>query len=165
MSDNERNKETLENNSNIHMYNLQDQPKEEEESKGFFGKDVSKIPCFKPSMMYGIGAGISVAFLSTLFSSKGAVKSADFGVITFLLVAGGYWPICNYNFNLQNQKIKMVMDAQIAELNRKTQLELEKQKGASLDNSSLNNILKDSLQDLKSDLKSNNSNNNNNESK
>ncbi|EFA84316.1 hypothetical protein PPL_03394 [Heterostelium album PN500] len=104
-------------NENINLY-----PIDTKEPTTFWERyNPSKIPCFKDSLIYGIGSGVGVTFFTNIFTSKTPMKAADFGVLTFLLVAGAYWPICNYNKQVQDRKIKMVMDAQIAEMNRKSQ--------------------------------------------
>ncbi|KYQ94448.1 hypothetical protein DLAC_04745 [Tieghemostelium lacteum] len=126
----------LENNKNINMYQLntdtQDTNKDSNgKTKSFWDKtyEISKIPCFRDSLLYGVGTAIGVTMISSIFSRSGLIRSADYGVVSFLLVSGIYWPICNYNKNIQDQKIKLVMDAQVAELNRKSeQHRLEKEK-------------------------------------
>ncbi|EGC30422.1 hypothetical protein DICPUDRAFT_83644 [Dictyostelium purpureum] len=128
MSDNKNsnNPQSLENNSNIHMYQLPNEDVNEARTgKGFFDRDISKIPCFKPSLLYGIGSALAVTLLTSFFPLKGRLKSPDYGIISFLIVSGGYWPICNYNHNVQNKKIKQLMDAQVAEMNRKEQEKLK----------------------------------------
>ncbi|EGG17280.1 hypothetical protein DFA_08273 [Cavenderia fasciculata] len=108
-------------NENINLYPISNEP------QGFWDRyNPARIPCFKDSFLYGIGSGVTVTFLSSVFSSHRGIKSADFGIITFALVAGCYWPICTYNKQVQDKKIKMVMDAQVAEMNRRTKEELSK---------------------------------------
>eukprot|EP01132_Coremiostelium_polycephalum_P002813 gene2813-3498_t len=147
-NNNNSNKQTIENNPNIMMYELdhtnllKDQQKKEDNNnttttqgqtqatlwERFKSIDPSKVPCLKNSLLFGIGAGVGVTFISTIFSKK-PIKAADLGVLTFVVVSGVSWPICNYNRNIQEQKIKIVMDAQMAELNRKSKLlEEEKEK-------------------------------------
>ncbi|GAM23043.1 hypothetical protein SAMD00019534_062180 [Acytostelium subglobosum LB1] len=139
MSDQEKQKTLSETsiteNENINLY-----PINTTEPKTFWEKySPARIPCFKDSLIYGIGSGVGVTFFTSIFTSKPPMRAADFGVLTFLLVSGSYWPICNYNKQVQERRVRMVMDAQIAEMNRKTQESLqEKQQSSSSNNNNDN---------------------------
>ncbi|XP_030755489.1 cytochrome c oxidase assembly protein COX20, mitochondrial [Sitophilus oryzae] len=71
----------------------------DEENKGIiiFGRDVSKIPCFRNSFLYGIGGGVLLGLTHFLFTSK-AVKSVNYSVYSFSIITLGYWIQCRYEY-------------------------------------------------------------------
>ncbi|KAK5578994.1 hypothetical protein RB653_008670 [Dictyostelium firmibasis] len=119
----------IENNDNIHMYNLPttqtNQVDRVETNKGLLDGilniKVSEVPCFKSSMLYAVGSGMGVLAFTSLIPILRTKKFGppDFGIWTFLGVASLSWPICDYNHRLHNKRVKLLMDAQVAEMNRK----------------------------------------------
>ncbi|KAG5888298.1 hypothetical protein JTB14_006683 [Gonioctena quinquepunctata] len=75
---------------------------EEEDSKEktlfLFGRDISKIPCFRNSLLYGIGGGLSFGLARFMFTSQ-SLKSVNFAVYSFSLITMAYWIQCRYNFS------------------------------------------------------------------
>ncbi|XP_059473960.1 cytochrome c oxidase assembly protein COX20, mitochondrial [Neocloeon triangulifer] len=74
-----------------------DQDDSEKKSLYLFGRDVSQIPCFRSSFLYGIGTGFAgglVYFMSTSRASRAThVGFASFFFSTFI-----YWGVCRYNY-------------------------------------------------------------------
>ncbi|KAF2886812.1 hypothetical protein ILUMI_19361 [Ignelater luminosus] len=70
-----------------------------------FGRDITKIPCFRNSFLYGICGGITCGLARFMFTSR--VKSAtDFAVASFAVITMGYWFQCRYEYS----KTKFEMD-------------------------------------------------------
>ena len=78
---------------------------EEPQRRGFMfnGTDVSKVPCFKHSFMYGIGAGMGVGVIYNLALSRNPYKIA-FG--TYAAVLFGYYGVCRYNYRIREAELK-----------------------------------------------------------
>lgn len=58
-----------------------------------FGRDVSKIPCFRNSFLYGIGGGFAGGLLTFLLTSRPQLSThSAMGVFT--CVTFGYWAQC-----------------------------------------------------------------------
>lgn len=66
-------------------------------SKSFiiFGRDVSKIPCFKHSWIYGISSGIGAGLLTFMFTSRPQLASHAM-VGTICTVTLTYFGFCRY---------------------------------------------------------------------
>ncbi|KAM9970057.1 hypothetical protein ACTFIR_001897 [Dictyostelium discoideum] len=126
----------IENNDNIHMYSLPSTQINEDKVKptgiidGLLNINVSEIPCFKSSMLYAVGGAMGVLAVTSLIPSLRTKRfgPADYGVWTFLGIASLSWPICDYNHKLHNKKVKLLMDAQVAEMNRKMSEKIETEK-------------------------------------
>lgn len=54
------------------------------------GKDVSKIPCFRNSYLYGILGGFSMGVGHFMLTSK-TLKSTHVGFGSFLVISTLYW--------------------------------------------------------------------------
>lgn len=63
-----------------------------------FGRDVSQIPCFRNSFLYGITGGLSLGLVNFLFTSK-TLKSVNFSVYSFSMITIGYWIQCRYKYS------------------------------------------------------------------
>ncbi|KAB0794399.1 hypothetical protein PPYR_11238 [Photinus pyralis] len=63
-----------------------------------FGKDVSKIPCFRNSFLYGISGGLACGLLRFMFTSK-PQSGANFAVGAYGVIALCYWIQCRYKFS------------------------------------------------------------------
>lgn len=70
--------------------------------KGFilFGRDVSKIPCFRNSFYYGITSGLVLGLGHFMITSQPR-KSTNFGMYSFTLVTLAYWIQCRVNYSKQ----------------------------------------------------------------
>ncbi|CAB4379102.1 hypothetical protein RhiirA1_462521 [Rhizophagus irregularis] len=80
-------------------------------------KNIGKIPCARKSFLYGIGGGTTIGALR--FLQKGSVLSAsNWAVGSFCMISIGTWEYCRIKRQLQNDKLKIVVE-QINELNRK----------------------------------------------
>lgn len=98
-----------------------------EESSGFvlFGKDFSKIPCFKQSFTSGILSGIGGG-LAYFFYSSNVKKSCNIGVGSYALATLGYYSYCRYKFNEKlKEEIIMKKALQAKILSEGTSLEEE----------------------------------------
>ncbi|KAJ8668184.1 hypothetical protein QAD02_009847 [Eretmocerus hayati] len=75
---------------------------EEEEKKGLviFGRDITKIPCYRSSFLYGSSSYVGVGLITFLLTSKPGFSShCGFGA--FMLVTFGYYNWCIYKFAQQ----------------------------------------------------------------
>lgn len=63
-----------------------------------FGRDVSKIPCFRNTLLYGISGGLGMGLGYFLFTSK-VHSSCNFAVLSYFLIATGYWIHCRYEYS------------------------------------------------------------------
>uniref|UniRef100_A0A1B0G853 Cytochrome c oxidase assembly protein COX20, mitochondrial n=1 Tax=Glossina morsitans morsitans TaxID=37546 RepID=A0A1B0G853_GLOMM len=74
---------------------------EDEPKKGLslFGRDVSEIPCFRNSFLYGIGGGIGTGLLTFLSTSR-TTFSTHVGFGTFFVGTLVYWSWCRYQWSL-----------------------------------------------------------------
>ena len=77
------------------MAYAEDEPEEERKGLMFNGSDLSKIPCFKNSFMYGIGSGTLVGVTYNLALSRNPFKLA---FATYSLVTFGYFFVCRYHY-------------------------------------------------------------------
>lgn len=58
-----------------------------------FGRDVSQIPCFRNSFMYGVSSGLGAGFITFMSTSRGKL-SMHVMMSAFTLVTMGYWFTC-----------------------------------------------------------------------
>ena len=91
------------------MAYAEDEP-DPDERKGFMfnGHDLSKVPCFKNSFMYGIGSGTLVGVAYNLALSRNPFKLAfcTYGLVTF-----GYFGVCRWNYRKSEQEMKKIRHA------------------------------------------------------
>lgn len=76
-----------------------------------FGRDVSKVPCFRSSFLYGITGGLALGLVHFLFTSK-SLKAVNFSVYSFSLITIGYWVQCRYYYattKFEMLKLKEIM--------------------------------------------------------
>lgn len=64
----------------------------------FFGRDVSKIPCFRNSFLYGISGGIGAGLTAFMFTSRPQLSS-HVAMGSFSVVCLCYWFQCRYMFS------------------------------------------------------------------
>ena len=90
------------------MAYAEDEPDEERKGFMFNGHDLSKVPCFKDSWMYGIGTGMVVGVAYNLLLSRNPFKIAfwTYGAVTF-----GYFGVCRYNFRQREAEMKKIRHA------------------------------------------------------
>ncbi|KAK9496641.1 hypothetical protein O3M35_013081 [Rhynocoris fuscipes] len=62
-----------------------------------WGKNVSEIPCFRSSYLYGISGGIGAGLVYFMFTSR-PKRSMHFGVGVFTATTLGYWTYCRYRW-------------------------------------------------------------------
>lgn len=81
-----------------------------------FGRDVSKMPCFRNSYLYGVSCGIGTGLAYFMFTSR-TRAACNFGVLGFTVVTLGYWTNCRYEYS--KTKFEML---QLQELMRQKQM-------------------------------------------
>ncbi|GAB0094387.1 Cytochrome c oxidase assembly protein COX20, mitochondrial [Sergentomyia squamirostris] len=72
-----------------------------------FGRDISQIPCFRSSFLYGISGGIAGGFATFLFTSRTRLSS-HVGMATFCFTTLAYWTQCRYNWSKTNFEYKQL---------------------------------------------------------
>ncbi|XP_023021347.1 cytochrome c oxidase assembly factor COX20 lethal (3) 87Df [Leptinotarsa decemlineata] len=77
---------------------MTDQVDNNEKTLFIFGRDVSKIPCFRNSILYGIGGGLCSGLARFMFTSQ-PLKSVNFAVYSFSFITMVYWIQCRYKFS------------------------------------------------------------------
>ncbi|KAL6431150.1 hypothetical protein ACFW04_007102 [Cataglyphis niger] len=65
-----------------------------------FGRDISKIPCFKQSMLNGIYSGFATGLVTFMFTSR--IKlSTNMALGSYMGVSVVYWCFCRYDYVMQ----------------------------------------------------------------
>ncbi|CAG9785632.1 unnamed protein product [Diatraea saccharalis] len=84
----------------------------EDEKKGLviFGRDVSKIPCFRESFLYGVSSGVGVGLIAFLKTSK-PMLAQHIGFGTFSLSTLMYWSYCRYQWSKQKFDAQLLQEA------------------------------------------------------
>ncbi|CAK1600929.1 unnamed protein product [Parnassius mnemosyne] len=84
----------------------------EEEKKGLvlFGRDLSKIPCFRESFLTGIATGIGGGLVAFIKTSK-PFLSQHIGVGTFSITTLLYWSYCRYQWSKQKFDAQLLQEA------------------------------------------------------
>lgn len=74
----------------------------EEPHKGIivFGRDLTKIPCFRNTFLYSISSYFGVSLLTFLFTSR-PTFSSHCGFASFVAVTFGYYTNCTINYTKQ----------------------------------------------------------------
>lgn len=75
-----------------------------------FGRDVSKIPCFRESFLYGIATGVGGGLVTFLKTSK-PMLAQHVGVGTFTISTLVYWSYCRMNWSKQRFDAQILQDA------------------------------------------------------
>uniref|UniRef100_A0A2S2PPU0 Cytochrome c oxidase assembly protein COX20, mitochondrial n=1 Tax=Schizaphis graminum TaxID=13262 RepID=A0A2S2PPU0_SCHGA len=70
----------------------------------FLGKDVSRIPCFRNSFLYGIVGGFTMGIGYFLCTSR-TLRSTHFGFGSFVTISSVYWCLCRYNYDNTEEKL------------------------------------------------------------
>jgi len=83
----------------------EDEPVEDRNKLMFFGTNLAEIPCFRNSLMYGIGAGTVVGVTYNLALSRNPAKIAfaTYGLVTF-----GYFIQCRYEYRKHEMEMKKI---------------------------------------------------------
>ncbi|XP_068632835.1 cytochrome c oxidase assembly protein COX20, mitochondrial [Battus philenor] len=89
---------------------LEEDPEDEKKGLVLFGRDLSKIPCFRESFLYGIGSGVGVGLAAFIKTSK-PLLSQHIGVGAFSLTTLIYWSYCRYQWSRQKFDAEMLKDA------------------------------------------------------
>ncbi|XP_063700286.1 cytochrome c oxidase assembly protein COX20, mitochondrial [Culicoides brevitarsis] len=63
-----------------------------------FGTDVSQIPCFRSSWLYGISGGIGIGLITFMRTSRGNF-SWNVGVGSLCAITVAYWIPCRYLYS------------------------------------------------------------------
>ncbi|EDS42572.1 lethal 87Df [Culex quinquefasciatus] len=72
-----------------------------------FGRDLSQMPCFRNSFLYGISLGMAVGFLAFMKTSRPQM-STHIGFGTFVGTTLCYWFPCRYNWSKQQREADML---------------------------------------------------------
>ncbi|CAK1540585.1 unnamed protein product [Leptosia nina] len=83
----------------------------EEEKPGImlFGRDLSKIPCFRESFICGIASGVGMGFASFMKTSK-PLLSQHVGFGTFAMSTLVYWSYCRWQWSKQRFDAQLLQD-------------------------------------------------------
>ncbi|XP_046664786.1 cytochrome c oxidase assembly protein COX20, mitochondrial [Homalodisca vitripennis] len=82
---------------------------EEDKKLNFFGRDLSKIPCFRSSWLYGISGGIGTGLLYFLFTSKPRIAS-HVGFSAMVGITMSYWFVCRYEWSRRVLELQKMQD-------------------------------------------------------
>ncbi|XP_055613910.1 cytochrome c oxidase assembly protein COX20, mitochondrial [Uranotaenia lowii] len=75
-----------------------------------FGKDVSQIPCFRNSFLYGISIGVAAGFLAFMRTSRPQM-SCHIAFGTFFGTTLCYWFPCRYNWSKEAADAELLQKA------------------------------------------------------
>lgn len=75
-----------------------------------FGRDVSQIPCFRESFLYGMGTGVGLGLATFLKTSKPMV-SQHVGVGMFSISTLLYWSYCRWCWSQQRFDAQLMQEA------------------------------------------------------
>ncbi|KAL0831373.1 hypothetical protein ABMA28_002198 [Loxostege sticticalis] len=89
---------------------LEEEPEEEKKGIVFLGRDLSKIPCFRESFLYGIATGVGVGLATFLKTSK-PMRSQHIGFGTFTMSTLIYWSYCRYQWSKQRFDAQLLQEA------------------------------------------------------
>ncbi|XP_028162050.1 cytochrome c oxidase assembly protein COX20, mitochondrial [Ostrinia nubilalis] len=89
---------------------LEEEPEEEKKGLMFMGRDLSKIPCFRESFLYGIASGVGVGLAAFLKTSK-PMMSQHIGFGTFTVSTLVYWAYCRYQWSRQRFDAQLLQEA------------------------------------------------------
>lgn len=76
-----------------------------------FGRDVSKMPCFRSSFLYGISIGLGGGLATFMLTSRPQI-SMHATMATFTVVTLSYWFTCRYiEFNSSKGDVHILRNA------------------------------------------------------
>lgn len=79
-----------------------------------FGRDITTIPCFRSSFLYGIGSGLAGGLTYFLFTSN-TRWATHVGFTSFVIVTMSYWVHCRWQWSKQkftHSQLQAVMKKQ-----------------------------------------------------
>ncbi|KAK9753425.1 Cytochrome c oxidase assembly protein COX20 [Popillia japonica] len=71
---------------------------DEDKSIIIFGQDITKIPCFRNSFLYGISGGLGAGLFYFMLTSK-PLMASHCGMASFTAITLVYWFQCRYNYS------------------------------------------------------------------
>lgn len=74
-----------------------------------FGRELSKIPCFRESFLYGIGTGVGVGIASFMKTSK-PMLSQHIGFGAFSVSTMVYWSYCRWQWSKQRFDAELLQE-------------------------------------------------------
>ncbi|KAG4074881.1 hypothetical protein HA402_009306 [Bradysia odoriphaga] len=81
-----------------------------QQSFHIFGRDITQIPCFRNSFLYGISGGIATAFGTFMYTSRPRL-GMHVGMGAFTLTTIFYWFNCRYKFSQDKFKFAKLQTA------------------------------------------------------
>ena len=79
-----------------------------------FGRDLSKIPCFRTSFMYGIMGGMGTGMLYFLKTSN--IRTAPHvAFVSYMAITAIAWGFCRYSYSKMSQIEEKVLKRAIQE--------------------------------------------------
>jgi len=74
-----------------------------------FGKDLSAVPCWRNSWLYGISGGLGSGLVYFLFTSK--IRAAtNVGFTSIMAITGAYWCVCRYQYEKQARELEKLRE-------------------------------------------------------
>ncbi|XP_053612801.1 cytochrome c oxidase assembly protein COX20, mitochondrial [Plodia interpunctella] len=89
---------------------LEEDPEEKKQGIVLFGRDLSQIPCFRESFLYGIATGVGFGIAAFIKTSK-PMLSQHIGVGTFSMSTLLYWSYCRYHWSKQRFDAQLLQEA------------------------------------------------------
>jgi len=84
---------------------------ESNESKlDFMGRDLAQIPCFRSSLLNGIGGGVAGGLAYFMFTSK-VRKACNVAVFSFTGITLSYWFYCRYQWSTRKFNMTIIQAA------------------------------------------------------
>uniref|UniRef100_A0A069DP40 Cytochrome c oxidase assembly protein COX20, mitochondrial n=1 Tax=Panstrongylus megistus TaxID=65343 RepID=A0A069DP40_9HEMI len=85
--------------------------KENDKPKSFslWRKNISEIPCFRNSYLYGISSGIAAGIIYFMFTSKIRISS-HIAVTVFAATTLTYWTYCRYKWETDENTVGMMKE-------------------------------------------------------
>lgn len=77
----------------------------QQQSFNIFGRDVSKIPCFRNSFLYGISGGVGAGFVAFMTTSRPPL-SMHIGMGIFAVTTVCYWFPCRLSYHITTADTK-----------------------------------------------------------
>lgn len=75
-----------------------------------FGRDLSKIPCFRESFLNGIASGVGVGIVAFMKTSK-PMLAQHIGFGTFTISTLVYWSYCRWQWSKQRFDAQLMQEA------------------------------------------------------
>lgn len=91
------------------------------------GRDVSKIPCFRNTFLYGIGGGLGAGLIAFMLTSRPQLSS-HVAVASFTVVSMCFWMQCRYTYSktkFELAQVKLGMQRHVMYEGTQIQKEIE----------------------------------------